>query len=732
MEASFRKASDAVATLFNRRPGGEETHTLEGPEPPVPRDWPEKLPFRKRPKPYSRAIGWTPGTSGPTHPRDQSFGLFVAQSVLAEVRQHLITATSGEPFGFLIGQVVYCPWAETPYVVIDSVRRETQDLPPANDVDRFRHAWVAANREARRRRGEVLGWYHRHGVLGLRLSEWDLRIQEEFFPDPWHCALVIATSSRGIIGGFIQRSRRAKLFRKGMAPFHEMVDLDAKLVDGLKPSVVDWENYGADEAVSVIRAKWPSPSTRARKWKAKQHGDEVELPTQGDSVAPENRQPRRKGSLGGRTWGTGQKGKKGKTADRPKATPLAEATVEEDDFTSAVGPVGPPVSYVSEEVPEPEVRVPARRKPPPTPATKPSTRMKPAAKKKATSKPTPAETRRAAARKTKPAPEADTEDTAESPDAPEDSATEKQPDGPGGEWLKGDFLDAVWGPPPFEAEEGEPQTGEDKAEVEGAGDEAATGARPAFELVPNFEPEPPEVDRPGSMDWLLGLVGETLAGRKNVADASSTQTTESVAADGATDPPPVSSKRHRAGLAIPESKSRQTYVSSSHNPDVDPEAQIPVLMFAEGAKWRPTRKQKRAATVAAAVVVLAIVVQLFRGWFGSEAPAPIRGTPTLVVSVAPTEEFVELADDFLTGLQGFRERLVEFRLGQVECAQLTTEIVGVAVAHGLLNTYVESNPDLADRFVTMDTEFAATRDRFAATDCPLPPELIAEAPAASP
>ena len=183
MEASFKRASDVVATLFGRRLGGAEHHTLEVPEPALPLGWPAKLPFRKRPKPYARAIAWTPADHEGSHPADRPYELFVSQSVLSEVRQHLITATSGEPFGFLIGQVVYCPWSEAPYIVVDSVRRETENLPSANDLDRFRHAWVAATRDARHRRGVVIGWYHRHGVLGLRLSEWDLRLQEEFFAE---------------------------------------------------------------------------------------------------------------------------------------------------------------------------------------------------------------------------------------------------------------------------------------------------------------------------------------------------------------------------------------------------------------------------------------------------------------------------------------------------------------------------------------------------------------------
>ncbi|MFV1988571.1 MAG: hypothetical protein ACC682_14960, partial [Gemmatimonadota bacterium] len=643
MEASFKRASDVVATLFNRRPGGEDTHTLVVPEPALPREWPEKLPFRKRPKPFSRAIPWIPKSSGAPHADDRPFELFVSQTVLGEVRNHLITATSGEPFGFLIGQVVYCPWAEVPYVVIDTVRRETQNLPPSNEMDRFRHAWVAASREARHRRGEVIGWYHRHGVLGLRLSEWDLQLQEEFFAEPWHCALVIAHSSRGIIGGFIQRSRRARLFRKGLAPFHELVELDAKLVDGLKPSVVDWENYGAGESVNVIRAKWPSPSTRLKKWKARRHGGEATLPTQGGSVAP-GRGARQGGSLGGRSW------RPDRSAEVSK--PPVAASVTEDDFATAVGPAEADVVFESEEVPEPEVKAPTRRK-----------RGKKASGKTTTDA------------KKKPAGESKTADPSDAGDSAEDQKTV----GPGGAWYSSDFLDAVWGPPPFESEEDEPASVDElRAEESAGGTDASAdeGERAAFELVPTYEPEPPEIDPPGSMDWLLGLIGETLAARQESGqtvsdpddDAPETEesveeeavsTTEEQAEEEAAVPVEAggeapedddvedASPRHphptRAPITMPTASPsrRPTFVEASHNPDHDPEAQIPIVLFDDGEKWQPSPQQKRVGGVVLAVIALTIIVQLVRGSFSADAPAPVP-PPAAAVDpspASPTSEF---------------------------------------------------------------------------------------------
>ena len=719
MEASFRKASDRVAALFNRRPGGEEHHTFVAPELPLPRDWPEKLAFRKRPKPYTRSIAWTPTGADAGSPTDRPYELFVAQSVLSEVRQHLITATTGEPFGFLIGQVVYCPWAEAPYLVIDSVRRETEDLPPANDMDRFRHAWVAASRDARRRRSEVIGWYHRHGVLGLRLSEWDLHLQEEFFPEPWHCALVIASSSRGIIGGFIQRSRRARLFRKGLAPFHEMVELDAKRIDGLRPSVVDWENYAAGEAVSVIRARWPGARERQKAWRAKEHGEGVQLPTQGGSVAPATSRPLGRGGFAGRRWRADPSEGPTKTSPRPKQTDRTsekkapeKRKITEDDFADAVGSAPDTVAYESEVSLDDDRPSRATKKKPGTTPRRPA----------AGGKPTSGTTGRPpATRKGK------------KPQRTDEAGTDEA-------WYSSDFLDAVWGPAPFEPEEEEEPVTREAADAEDA-EKPVTDSkgRPRFELVPTFEPEEPEVDSAGSLDWLLSLIGDTLAARSAVPDAvpseevgDSGRTREPSGIDAPTVDQAAATAAAAAGVErqIPmpgvdtrkRRPSKSTYVTSSVDPDSDPEAPIPVVFPAGEKKWRPSERQKQVAGAGAILFIVAILLQTFLG--GREAVQPPRGSQGgPIVAPAPSAEFAALAEDFLTTLQTLRRDLVEFRLGRVECDALATDVDAMAAAHLAMSDYVAGDPEVSDRFARLDSDFDVAVSRFVATGCPVPASL---------
>jgi len=821
VEASLKRASDVVATLLTRRSGVGPGDVVPPREPELPHNWSEKLAFRKRPKPYSRAIPWSPRSVDSPPDRSRPYELFVSQSVLRQVRGHLITAKSGEPYGFLLGQVVYCPWSESPYIVIDAVRRESQNLPPANDMDRFRHAWVGAARDARHRRGEVIGWYHRHGVLGLRLSEWDIHLQEEFFPEAWHCALIVASTSRGIIGGFIQRSPRARLFRKGLAPFHELVDLDAKLVDGRKPSFVDWENYAAGEPVSVLKAKWPTPQTRLARWKSPDHADEGADPERPAAAAGARPAPGSRG-LRGRSWRTGQETRK----DVPPR-PVREAGFSEE-FTGAVarpaltGPearaksapgtipdgaagtgVGPPDGV---EAPPDGAGAETRRS---RPARKPAAGRARGKKRKGSAASKTAATGTAAtdeAEAEKPAKEDGARDTEAVGVESEQAGAQDATGGPDDAWYTPEFLEAVWGAPPFEPEVSEPSTDEGTAAQDaapaGTGADAArspskgradrrrgrAGRRPAFELVAPFDAEPSETEPPGSLEWLHSLLDEVpvstpsagspedeaspaaMEGARELEDAGAAATdgdatvtedeppetpvetddadigleaAEAAIEAGGVGPgsaddasaPQRERERHivpgqrslvipAGGGARPASKSRPTFVAASQNPEIDREAEIPVVLFHDRQPWRPSPRLRR---VAAGLAIVAAGTLAWRS-FGDRGtpvapPAPAAQPASVTSAESATPEFVELADAYLSGLQSYRQRVVQHQLGQVDCEQLTSDFSVLVLAHRALAEYVATTPAMVERFARLDAELGPARERFEASGCPLSPDL---------
>jgi hypothetical protein len=125
-----------------------------------------------------------------------------------------------------------------------------------------------------------------------------------------------------------------------------------------------------------------------------------------------------------------------------------------------------------------------------------------------------------------------------------------------GAWYSSEFRDAVWGPAPFELESTEPSVvepaspartrsgaarprEEDGQPVPPSMTEKAE-RKPRFELLPAMEPEPPEIDQPSSLEWLLSVVGDSLAGlavgSTSVAEDSAGQSADAGVAPDETRP----------------------------------------------------------------------------------------------------------------------------------------------------------------------------------------------------
>jgi proteasome lid subunit RPN8/RPN11 len=717
VESRFEKTGSAVVAWWQRRSRGV---LLPVPDPGdtgerhQPDEWPPSLPFRKRPKPYSRAIAWVPSKGRRAHVRDRSqpHELFVAQSVLREVRAHLIGSANSEPYGFLLGHVVYCPWTRAPYVVIDAARRETHDAPHSGDVDSFRRSWASASREARRRRGQIIGWYHQHGVLGLHLSQSDLQLQEEFFPEAWHCALLIVPGQRGVVGGFIQRTGRASLYRKGISGFYELIDLDAKLIDGKKPSVVDWTNYRAEERVEVVPATWPVPSRRPRPTPDVQddESDEARPETDADGEAETKSEPR-----------SGPPAKRWKK----RSTPASKKSA---------------------------------------PKAKPTAKVKPARKKKRTSK-------AKSAAKTKKAKPPGDEQAATAADLsgefheavsaldlePDEAPAESRPVRPSLDADDGqvaEFLEAIWGPAPFEPEANEAsvlelplyrelmptEAAEMDATLEGTGILPEVGTRDGA-----LGAEPPEADSAaGSLEWLLGLVEQTLAeglAPTERTDSEAAEQSAEIAADevetpdagGDEDAPPPGDPSEPVQVMMPASEAktaapptgrqpRSAFVGVSEDPDEDRLAEIPVVMPTEdGLGWFPSLRRKRDRALIAAAMVIAAV----SAWFllGREQPpqpafqTPATVAPPTVRPPAQAPEFIRLSGEFTAALAAYKEREADFQLGRIDCTGLATGYEVLSAAFGELSQHVALAPAGSVDFRPFADDMREVRNQFEGSGC---------------
>ena len=79
----------------------------------------------------------------------------------------------------------------------------------------------------------LVGWYHTHPRMGVFLSQWDIWLHQNFFPEPWQVALVIEPFSS--IGGVFIRQEDGSLEPQCYYGFYEIQSNPDR-------SVVFWQN----------------------------------------------------------------------------------------------------------------------------------------------------------------------------------------------------------------------------------------------------------------------------------------------------------------------------------------------------------------------------------------------------------------------------------------------------------------------------------------------------------
>ncbi len=713
MDGSIKKAGGVFSSLLNRHDGGSGAKDPAHREPEIPEGWPRKLPFRKRPKPYSRAIPWGPVPERPAlqisptvRERDRPYELFVAQSVLHEVRQHLITASTDEPFGFLLGQVVYCPWTETPYVLVDAVRRETQNLPPSDEVDRFRHAWIGATRDARHRREQLIGWYHRHGVLGMRMSEWDLKLQDEFFPEPWQVALIVAASSRGPIGGFIQRSHRARLFRKGLAPFHELVDLDAKRVEGLKASVVDWANYEPGYAVHVIEARWPDPTRNAERWSEASHASVGVVPLKEPDVEAEVLEfPTRPEAPQ----------RRGHPAPSGSAPPPEEPEGNQeaaDDWVAALAAD----ALASRRAAEARAREAEEREAAHEAALRAAeeagVKAAEAAAAKAVAELTARMETEAAERGEQEAADKAAE-ASEKVDAALKSAEEVAA-------REAERADAK----ALDAREAERIAADETAAQEAERDDAKDAAAREAERIAAEAAEAGREEHAADVARESAERAKTKKAAREAKRAASAARAEKAAAARAAAAQAAAAEEEARDeeQAIPETAPppRPVPVPTAATLPVDDEG-IPVVLV-EDDQWRPPKTTLRIA--AGIVILLAAGVGVRALTLGSSSSSDAEALTTsrpATVFQQPPAEFTRLEGEFRSAVQDYRARYVAFQQNRASCETLAVDYDGVTTSFARLSDYSATRPTTSGPFASLNDTYRTAAARFTSTNCDLMP-----------
>ena len=128
----------------------------------------------------------------PLGPRDHPTRrqVIFKQSVLNDIREHGRGAPDVEVCGVLVGNVYRDDHG--PYLHVEAVIRGAHAAGRTAQVTFTSETWDHINDELEQHHPgrRILGWYHTHPGFGIFLSEMDLFIHNNFFPEPWQVAYV--------------------------------------------------------------------------------------------------------------------------------------------------------------------------------------------------------------------------------------------------------------------------------------------------------------------------------------------------------------------------------------------------------------------------------------------------------------------------------------------------------------------------------------------------------------
>jgi proteasome lid subunit RPN8/RPN11 len=161
--------------------------------------------------------------------------VFVSQRAFVRFCAHAGSDLNNEVGGWLIGKWCQDKRTQEQFIVVESilpahfVRHGGAYLTFTQDTQVALHA----QKEARYPGKDLVGWYHTHPRMSIFLSEYDVWLHENFFPQPYQVALVIEPYSAA--GGFFIRQKDGVLDARRYFGFYELHNRAGR-------SVVHWGN----------------------------------------------------------------------------------------------------------------------------------------------------------------------------------------------------------------------------------------------------------------------------------------------------------------------------------------------------------------------------------------------------------------------------------------------------------------------------------------------------------
>jgi proteasome lid subunit RPN8/RPN11 len=172
--------------------------------------------------------------------RESRCQVVIRQSVLNQIHRHGLASQEIEVCGVRVGMVYHDDVG--PWVYVECAIEGNHATGRAAQVTFTAETWThiqdVMERDHRDKR--ILGWYHTHPGFGIFLSDMDVFIQENFFPEPWQVALVYDPKGKEE-GVFLWKQGKPEtdpLLLEADAPVEEQTTVvsKAKTVGGAAPA----------------------------------------------------------------------------------------------------------------------------------------------------------------------------------------------------------------------------------------------------------------------------------------------------------------------------------------------------------------------------------------------------------------------------------------------------------------------------------------------------------------
>jgi proteasome lid subunit RPN8/RPN11 len=165
------------------------------------------------PLPLDRAIAWTPRDPGEALPEDRQLAgqankIFIFRDVIAGMNRHVHDGERRPRFGFIFGHLFKCPISKADYAVADTLVEAPGVLDEHSVGACLFRAWEEIQSHPAVNTALLMGWYHSHYLLGVRLSEGDLDVNRRYFDAPWQFSIVVAPREDRIHGGLFRARPR--------------------------------------------------------------------------------------------------------------------------------------------------------------------------------------------------------------------------------------------------------------------------------------------------------------------------------------------------------------------------------------------------------------------------------------------------------------------------------------------------------------------------------------------